>query len=278
MSGRGSAGAGGARSDRVRISQLLNPPGLYRSLRVAQEREAVALERLATGKRINRGKDDPSGMVAAEYLKVDLATLTSKLKGMERTSAFLGSKDGALSAVGDLLLELKGIVVSAGNADVLSDAEREGLQVEAESILAGLDHVSRTAIFNDQNLLRGYDSNGLGLGGGVLDLFSGDLESAEDAVEAALERVNGERGRIGGRLKGLDAERNAMAVAYENVAGALSLIEDTDIAAEASELIRNQILEQAAISVIDMSKQNAESALLLLEGAVEMSRRAGKAA
>ncbi len=69
-----------------------------------------------------------------------------------------------------------------------------------------------------------------------------------------------------------------MAVAYENVAGALSLIEDTDIAAEASELIRNQILEQAAISVIDMSKQNAESALLLLEGAVEMSRRAGKAA
>lgn len=233
----------------------------------------MALERLATGKRINRGKDDPSGMVAAEYLKVDLATLTSKLKGMERTSAFLGSKDGALSAVGDLLLELKGIVVSAGNADVLSDAEREGMQVEAESILAGLDHVSRTAIFNDQNLLRGYDSAGLGLGGGVLDLFSGDLESAEDAVEAALERVNGERGRIGGRLKGLDAERNAMAVAYENVAGALSLIEDTDIAAEASELIRNQILEQAAISVIDMSKQNAESALLLLEGAVEMSKK-----
>ena len=238
----------------------------------------MALERLATGKRINRGKDDPSGLIAAEHLKVDLATLTSKLKGMERTSAFLGSKDGALSAVGDLLLELKGIVVSAGNADVLSDAEREGMQAEAESILAGLDHVSRTAIFNDQNLLRGYDSNGLGLGGGVLDLFSGDLESAEEAVEAALERVNGERGRIGGRLKGLDAERDAMAVAYENVAGALSLIEDTDIAAEASELIRNQILEQAAISVIDMSKQNAESALLLLEGAVGMSRRTGKAA
>lgn len=238
----------------------------------------MALERLATGKRINRGKDDPSRLIAAEHLKVDLATLTSKLKGMERTSAFLGSKDGALSAVGDLLLELKGIVVSAGNADVLSDAEREGMQAEAESILAGLDHVSRTAIFNDQNLLRGYDSNGLGLGGGVLDLFSGDLESAEEVVEAALERVNGERGRIGGRLKGLDAERGAMAVAYENVAGALSLIEDTDIAAEASELIRNQILEQAAISVIDVSKQNAESALLLLEGAVEMSRRAGKAA
>ena len=132
--GRRSAGARDARSDGVRISQLLNPPGLYRSLRVAQEREGVALERLATGKRINRGKDDPSGMVAAEYLKVDLATLTSKLKGMERTSAFLGSKDGALSAVGDL--RSAGLVVAGDDGVFVLDdqavraAARSAAEVE----------------------------------------------------------------------------------------------------------------------------------------------------
>lgn len=272
--GQGRAGLGAGRSGRVRISQLLNPPGLYRSLRVAHEREAVSLERLATGKRINNAKDDPSGMVAAEHLKLDMATLTSKLRGMERTSTFLGAKDGALSVVGDLLLELEGLVVSAGNADVLGDTEREALQAQADGIRTTLDHVSRTSRFNDQSLLRGFDSLGLGLGAQTLDLFGGDLESTQDAVGAALERVNGERGRIGGRLKGLDAERDALAAQYENVAGALSLIEDTDVAAEASELVRSQILEEASARVILIGRQNAESVLSLLDGAVEMAKGA----
>ncbi|USO00035.1 MAG: hypothetical protein H6810_05070 [Phycisphaeraceae bacterium] len=81
--------------------------------------------------------------------------------------------------------------------------------------------------------------------------------------------MNGERGRIGGRLKGLDSERTALAKQYENVSGAISRIEDTVVAVEVSSLVRNQILEQASVHTIMIGRQSAESALKLLEGAVE---------
>lgn len=258
----------------MRISLLAQPIGLHRALRVAQRQAGVSLERLSTGKRINRGADDPSGLVAAEHLKADRAGLESKLKGLERTSVFLGAKDGSLSVLGDLLLDLKGVVVSAANTGGLSEAERDALQAEADGIRTAIDHVSTTSIFNDQALLRGYHASGLGLGAETLNLLGGDLEAAQEAVDAALGRVNGERGRIGRRLKGLDAERNALMVEFENVSGAISLIEDTDVAAEVSNLVRNQILEEAAIYAIEIGRQNAESALKLLEGAVEMAKGA----
>lgn len=235
-----------------------------------------SLTRLATGKRINRAADDPAGMVAVTNLRADRITLERKIEGFERESSFLGAKDGALSALGELLISLEATVVSAANADVLSDAEKDALQAEADGLLSAIDHVSTTAVFNQQDLLRGYRTNTLGSDDGDLndlrELFAtGDFEAAQSIVEGAQERVNGERGRIGGRLLGLDAERNALSVAFENVSSAISMIEDTDIAAEVSELVRAQILEQASVQVMLVHRDQAQASLKLLEGAFAFS-------
>ena len=93
--------------------------GLRLALERAQAGVGDSLEKLATGKRINRASDDPSGLVAAETLKVDRTKLDRTIRGFERESSFLGAKDGALSALGDLVLELEGIVVSAANTETL---------------------------------------------------------------------------------------------------------------------------------------------------------------
>lgn len=251
--------------------------GLRRALARAQADAADSLERLATGKRINRASDDPSGLVAAEQLRVDRTTLDRTIRGFERESSFLGAKDGALSALGDLLIDLEGIVVSAANTGGLSDAERDALAADADGILAAIDHVATISIFNDQKLLTGYRTTDLGDGGDRLAdlrdaLRSGEFEKAQSIVGGARDEVVGERGRIGGRLKGLEAERNAAMEAFENVSGALSLIEDTDVAQEVSSLVRAQILEEASVKVMLIQRDQAEASLRLLEGAMTAAK------
>lgn len=247
--------------------------GLRRALARAQADAGDSLERLATGKRINRASDDPSGLVAAENLKVQRTVLDRKIVGWERQSAFLGAKDGALSGLGELLIDLEGLVVSAASTGGLSEAETDALLGEADGVLLGIDHVARVSVFNDQDLLRGYSTTDLGSEKGRLSdlreaLRSGEFERAQSIVEGARDRVVGERGRIGGRLIGLEAERNAAMSAFENVSGAISLIEDTDVAAEVSSLVRAQILEQASVQVMLIERDQAESSLKLLEGAM----------
>lgn len=251
--------------------------GFRRALSRAQADANRSLERLATGKQINRASDDPAGMVAVENLKVSRTVLDRTIRGFERESSFLGAKDGALSALGDLLIELEGTVVSSANTGGLSDAERRAMQTEAESLLSAIDFVSTVSVFNDQNLLAGYRTTDLGSDEGTLSdlreaFVSGDMERAQSIVGGARERVLDERGRIGGRLIGLDAERNAAMKAFEDVSGAISQIEDTDVAAEVSSLVRAQILEQASVKTIQIEREQAEGALKLLEGVMEFGK------
>lgn len=47
---------------------------------------AQSSERLATGLRINRGSDDPSGLIASEHLGVRLESIDSEMRSLERSN------------------------------------------------------------------------------------------------------------------------------------------------------------------------------------------------
>ncbi|MCA9305783.1 MAG: flagellin, partial [Phycisphaerales bacterium] len=67
----------------------------------------ASLERLATGLRINRGKDDPSGLIASENLRAEQAGLSSALKNAERADQVVNIAEGGLNEVNGLLTELQ---------------------------------------------------------------------------------------------------------------------------------------------------------------------------
>lgn len=55
---------------------------MLQSFRRNSEKLQTSLERLSTGKRINRPSDDPAGFVAAEGFRRDLTDLQAKLKSL----------------------------------------------------------------------------------------------------------------------------------------------------------------------------------------------------
>lgn len=124
------------------------------SLRRAQDVVKTAAERLATGKRINRGSDDPAGLIASESLEARRRELANQIQGAERAGYVLGAAEGGLAVIQDLLTSLNGLAVKAANKSGLSAAERESTQLEADSVLQAIDYVVATTTFNNNKILQ----------------------------------------------------------------------------------------------------------------------------
>ncbi len=231
---------------------------------------ATSLERLSTGKRVNRASDDPSAIATIEPMKAQIAEINAKLRGLDEREAYHGAREGAMSVVSDALLELKSLVVTAGNRGTMTLEERDGLQEAATGILQGLDYLANTTTFRGQQIMTGMNTRGLGLSGLLTDanLSTGDLEAADAAVSAAIEANAMSRGAIGAALKADDSARNELMEELESLTGELSRVQDTDFAAETAALIRARLLEQVG-TMLEKSNidTKSEAVLTLIKGA-----------
>lgn len=174
-------------------------------LRILAQNQAernTALERLSTGLRINRASDDPAGLMSSESISAALASLEAEAKALDRSQAVINTAEGALSEVSQLLIEAEGLAVSAANTAGTSEAEREAMQLEMDSILQTIDRISGTAKFNDQELFTGFFSVPVGGGdsetipkfdtgslGEVYDIEPEVLETGEVVVDPAAVKV-----------------------------------------------------------------------------------------
>lgn len=115
----------------------------------------TALERLSTGLRINRGKDDPAGLIASENLKAEITSLNSAVSNAERADQVVNIAEGGLQEVSGLLEELQGLLVSSANTAGLSQAEKEANQDQIDSILGTIDRLASSTNFQGIKLLNG---------------------------------------------------------------------------------------------------------------------------
>ncbi len=276
--------------------------GLTRTLLTAQRSFATntrslagSLERLSTGKRINRGSDDPAGLITSQNLLAVLATLGAEERSLQRSDHGATVADGALGTTGDLLAQANALVVANANSAGLSDAERQANQMQLDSILASVNRTASSTSFNGQNLLDGsatITAGGVELalqsistgnlggvvidgetytladlsGGGSLNIVDGNTEGAQLAISAAINEISTMRGRLGALQRNtIHAGIESRKIAIENTAAANSQISDTDFASELVNLRRAQLLQGASLAALKLTI-GAQSGVLALLG------------
>ncbi|MEM9752399.1 MAG: flagellin [Planctomycetota bacterium] len=117
-----------------------------------------SLERLSTGLRINRGADDPAGLIASEALRSQQASISAAIGNAERADQVANIAEGGLQEVNSLLLEVQSLVGQSANDAGLSDDEKEANQLQIDSILQTIDRIAQTTSFQGTKLLNGtYD-------------------------------------------------------------------------------------------------------------------------
>lgn len=242
-----------------------------------------SLERLATGKKINRASDNPSGLIISNKLQASQLSLQKRLTSFEHESASLGTQEGTLSVLADLMIELDALTVSNANTGALSQEERDANADQAQSIVNAIDHIQGSATFKGVSILTGFGASNLAsisieatdpdTGEPITvqktladlpQLIETDPEAAQELAQLAAKKVNTRRGAVGNRLNAIDSESRTLQAELEGTSDALSKIQDTDFAVETAKLVRSQILEQATAQTILTQRKQVESLLSLL--------------
>lgn len=280
-----------------------NVPSLaaQRNLYDATERLRTSYERLSSGLRINRAKDDAAGLAIAETLKADQRVAQVAIRNANDGISIISITDGAIAQITNVMSRLAELASQSANG-VYSNAQRSALQLEFTALMSEVERIAYTTEFNGMLLLSGGAnvSFQVGFDGSSLSqvTYSGvqatlaalglaqanssqhafsitaatDIESqsasrlALDAINTAIISVTRNRGTLGAAESRLDTAIRNLQAARENFASAESAIRDADVAAEAAELTRVSILQQAGTAILAQANQQPQLALQLLQG------------
>jgi flagellin len=154
------------------------------------------LERLSTGLRINRGKDDPAGLIASESLRSQIKSTNAALSNADRADQVVNIAEGGLQEVSTLLTELQGLVTNTASSAGLSVDEKKANQLQVDSILQTIDRISGSTSFQGIKLLNGnYDFKVSGMAAGVSDFrinaakFTGSSQTLNALVTKSAQQA-----------------------------------------------------------------------------------------
>jgi flagellin len=270
-----------------------------RTLALSTDRLGRTFERLSSGQRINRASDDAAGLAIADNLKAQQRVATVAIRNANDGISTIAIADSALSEIGNVLSRLAELAEQSANG-VFSTNQRSALSNEFIALGSEIERIAVTTQFNGVTLLSGGETltlqvgfssastsqisftgvqgtlAALGLANSGLSALAYSIQGtttdnaqsaarlALDAVNAAISSLASTRGTLGATESRLQVAINNLAVARENFASAESRIRDVDVATEAAELTRLNILQQAGASVLAQANQQPSLALSLL--------------
>lgn len=275
----------------MRIATNVTALNAYKNLYSLGNKQATSMARMASGYRINNASDDAAGLAISENLKAQIRGLNQANRNANDGISLVQVAEGGLSEVTNMLVRLRELGVQAAS-DTIGDRERGLLDVEYQQLKEEIQRVSQVTQFNGATLLNGlggifdiqvgiqndefndrisFDSqvmNATQEGLGIVELGVSDKLSAQGSlqfVDDSINQVNAMRAQLGAFQNRLQSTSQNISNAVENFAAANSRIRDTDLAAESSELAKNNILLNAATSVLGQANQQQQLALKLLQ-------------
>lgn len=247
----------------------------------------TSFERLSSGFRINRAADDSAGLQISDRLTSQIQGLNQAVRNANDGISVVQTAEGALSEVTTSLQRIRVLAVQSQNG-INSSADRTALQAEVTQLQAEISRVASTTEFGGVNLLNGgfsaaflvganadqtisvniSRSGGFGASGlsvGTLTVATAEEASAAIAsVDTAISTIGSQRADLGALQNRFQSTIRNLSNISENISGARSRIRDTDFAVETAELTRNQIVQQASLSVLSQANQQPQTALSLL--------------
>lgn len=116
---------------------------------------ATRLERLSTGLKINRGADDPAGLIVSERLRSEIQGVTQSIENVERASNVIATSEAALQEINTLLVSIKSLAIEAANTGAFSDEEVRANQLQIDSAVESITRIANTTSFAGLKLLNG---------------------------------------------------------------------------------------------------------------------------
>ena len=256
----------------------------YRNLSSNASNGQKNLEKLSSGYRINRSADDAAGLAISEQMR-------SKINGLDQASSnasdaigLIQTAEGALTETHSMLQRMVTLATQSANGTYNSTA-RGAIGEEVTALKAEIDRIATTTDYNGVKPIASTSDITVQIGptsGETLSISAAKMDSgslglsqiAVNSVSAAngaitkindaINTVSTHRAKLGASQNRLEHTINNLKTTNENMTAAESRIRDTDMAKEMAAFTKNNILNQAAQSMLSQANQQPQGVLSLL--------------
>jgi flagellin len=162
-----------------RINSNVNSLIAQRVLGQQNQSLSKSLERLSTGIAINRGGDNPAGLIVSERLRTEKSRLSAAIGNSQRADQIVNIAEGGLQEISSLLLEAQSLVSQNGNDAGLSADEKEANQLQVDQIISTIDRIASVTTFNGLKLLNGgfdFITSGINANVSVIEINGAKIE------------------------------------------------------------------------------------------------------
>jgi len=246
------------------------------------------LGRLSSGLRINSSADDAAGLAIANRNMLDRSGLAAGIQSANDGISTLQIEDGAMNSVSSLLD--RALTLAAQAASGTFTGSRATLDSEFQSVLseitrtataAGIEtgnaNLSARSVFvgNTQtntsaavsyisfSLTTAVDSQGLGISTQNLT-NQANAVAALTAIQTAVGTLGTAQGKVGAAMNRLQFAISQAQTMSVSVSAAESRIRDADIAQEAANLTKYNVLQQSGLAALAQANNSSSAVLNLL--------------
>ncbi len=245
--------------------------------------------KLSSGKRINTAADGTAAMAISQELSAQLRSLGQAERNTMDGISMIQTAEGATNEVGGMLERMSELAVQAANGP-LHDEVRAIRNEEFDSLKSEVDRISASSEFNGQKLLDGSADVDMQVGSASTDQINvtvGEVststlgngteylntqslttqagaQNALGVIEGATSSLSEVRSDLGAAQNTLSSTTRNLSVERQNIAAANSRIADVDVAAQAVEQAKNQILMQSGTAMLVQANHLPSMALSLV--------------
>jgi len=249
---------------------------------------AKSTEKLSSGYAVNRAADDAAGLSISEKMRNQIRGINQSVKNSEDGISAIQTAEGNLNEIHSILQRMGELANKAAN-DINATEDRDAIKNEMEQLHDEINSIASKAAFNGTKLLNGdFSSKFLQVGAnsgenmrisikamnasGLNMASKTDISVSTHAnasatlskITSAIKLVSAARSELGAKQNRLEYTINNLKNYSENLTSAESQIRDTDMAAEMTNYSKNNILQQAAQSMLAQANQSTQGVLSLL--------------
>lgn len=273
-----------------------------RQLGVTTGQLAKSTEKLSSGYRINRAGDDAAGLSISEKMRGQIRGLQQASTNAQDGISLIQTAEGALQETHSILQRMRELAVQASNATNVT-ADRQAIAKEVRALTCEISRIGNQTEFNTMKLLSGQlTAKNLQVGANgnqsirlsILDMRPSELAKTASntqglsddnvakviskgtssyaqitatisIINRAITDVSSQRSKLGALQNRLEHTIANADNTAENLQAAESRIRDVDMAKEMVTYSKNNILQQAAQSMLAQANQSTQGVLSLLQ-------------
>jgi len=254
--------------------------------------QKTSMERLTSGLRINHTADDAAGKAVVTRMDSQVMGTDMAIRNTQDGINVVQTVDGATEEVVNMMQRMRELGIQSAN-DTYTSAQRAQMDQEVQQLKVEINRIASTTKFNGINLMnataqslgqlsihagwetakvneieipmKNFASGGSIFPTGITITTQLSALNAVSVLDQKISLVNTTRAKWGAIQNRFEHTIANLQNINENIKSSRSQIQDTNFAKESANLARNQVLQQAGMSMLSQANQQAQNVMKLLK-------------